>query len=158
LLEFFFIYRNNIVCFFHIFNFIFHHYHHGLRMWCDYLRCLYSFLIIEVDLCFKFDLREVLDIRVFLKETTGALKLRLDHSMIKLRKSIYRKYNLMRCQKWTNLTLHWLSFRSISEILSYERINNLMRLLTISFEHIHVLWKHTWGQSVYVRILFKTLP
>jgi hypothetical protein len=50
-------------------------------MWCDYLRCFYSFLKIEVDLCFKFDLiiREVLDIiRDFLKETTSALKLRLD--------------------------------------------------------------------------------
>jgi hypothetical protein len=47
-------------------------------MWCDYLRCLHSFLKIEADLCFKFDLREVLDIRDFLKETTGALKLRFD--------------------------------------------------------------------------------
>ena len=51
-------------------------------MWCDYLRCLYSFLKIEVDLCFKFDLREVLDIRDFLKETTSALKLRFDCSMM----------------------------------------------------------------------------
>ena len=51
----------------------------GLRMWCDYLRCLYSFLKIEVNLCFKFDLiREVLDIRDFLKETTSALRLRFD--------------------------------------------------------------------------------
>jgi hypothetical protein len=49
-------------------------------MWCDgYLKRLYySFLKIEVDLCFKFDLREVLDIRDFLKETTNALKLRFD--------------------------------------------------------------------------------
>jgi hypothetical protein len=47
-------------------------------MWCDYLRCLRSFLKIEVDLYFKFDLREVLEIRDFLKETTGALKLRFD--------------------------------------------------------------------------------
>ena len=47
-------------------------------MWCDYLRCLYYFLKIEVDLCFKFDLREVLDIREFLKGTTSALKLRFD--------------------------------------------------------------------------------
>jgi hypothetical protein len=38
----------------------------------------HSFLKIEVDLCFKFDLREVLDIRDFSKETTGALKLRFD--------------------------------------------------------------------------------
>jgi hypothetical protein len=46
-------------------------------MWCDYLRCLYSFLKTEVDLCFKSDLREVLNtIRDFLKETTGVLKLR----------------------------------------------------------------------------------
>ena len=52
--------------------------YHGLRMWCDDLRCLYSFLKIEVDLCFQFDLREVLDIRDFLKETTSALKLRFD--------------------------------------------------------------------------------
>ena len=47
-------------------------------MWCDYLRFLYSFLKIEIDLCFKFDLREALDIRDFLKETTSALKLRFD--------------------------------------------------------------------------------
>jgi hypothetical protein len=40
--------------------------------------CLHFFLEIEVDLCFKFDLREVLDIKYFLKETTGALKLRFD--------------------------------------------------------------------------------
>jgi hypothetical protein len=36
-------------------------------MWCDYLRCLHSFLKIEVDLCFEFDLREAFDIRDFLK-------------------------------------------------------------------------------------------
>jgi hypothetical protein len=47
-------------------------------MWCDYLGCLYSFLKIEVDLCFKFDIREALDIREFLKETTSSLKLRFD--------------------------------------------------------------------------------
>jgi hypothetical protein len=47
-------------------------------MWCDYLRCIYSFLKIEVDLRFKFDLRDILDIRDFLKETTSALKLRFD--------------------------------------------------------------------------------
>jgi hypothetical protein len=47
-------------------------------MWCDYLRYLYFFLKIEADLCFKFDLREPLDIRDFLKETTSALKLRFD--------------------------------------------------------------------------------
>jgi hypothetical protein len=48
-------------------------------MWCNYLRCLYSFLKIEVDLCFKFDLREALDIKKdFLKEITSALKLRFD--------------------------------------------------------------------------------
>jgi hypothetical protein len=57
-------------------------------MWCDYLRCLHSFLKIEVDLCFGFDLREILNIRDFLKETTGALKLRFDCSTIKLRKCI----------------------------------------------------------------------
>jgi hypothetical protein len=46
-------------------------------MWCDYLRCRHSFLKIEVDLCFKFDLiREAFDIRDFLKETMGALKLK----------------------------------------------------------------------------------
>ena len=57
----------------------FQDYHHGLRMWCDYRRRLHSFLKIEVDLCFKFDLiREAFDIRDFLKETTGALKLRFD--------------------------------------------------------------------------------
>jgi hypothetical protein len=47
-------------------------------MWCDYLKCLYFFLKIEVDLYFKFALREVLDIRDFLKGTTGAPKLRFD--------------------------------------------------------------------------------
>jgi hypothetical protein len=57
-------------------------------MWCDYRRCLYFFLKIEVDLCFNFDLREVLDIGDFVKETRGVLKLRFDCSTIKLRKSI----------------------------------------------------------------------
>ena len=47
-------------------------------MRCDDLRWSYSFLKIEVDLCFKLDLREVLDIRDFLRETTSALKLRFD--------------------------------------------------------------------------------
>ena len=139
----------------------FHHYHHELRIWCDYLRCLHSFLKIEVDLCFKFDLREALNIRNFLKETTDAHKLRFECSTFTLRKSItvYRKYNLIIiCQKWIDLTLHWLTFRSVTEILSYERIDDLMNLLTISFEHIHVLWEHTGGQSVYIRILFTTLP
>ena len=134
--------------------------YHGLRMWCDYLRCLHSFLKIEVNLCFKFDLRVALDIRGFLKKNMRALKLRFECSTI-VRLScvnLYRKYNLMVCQKWTNLTLHWLTFRSISEIFSYELIDDLMSLLTISFEHIHVLWEHTGGQSVYVRILFTTLP
>ena len=54
-------------------------------MWCDYLRCLYSFLKTEVDLCFKFDLREILDIRDFLKETTSALKSRFDCILINRR-------------------------------------------------------------------------
>jgi hypothetical protein len=40
-------------------------------MWCDYLRCLDFFLKIKVDLCFKFDLREALDIRDFLKKNHG---------------------------------------------------------------------------------------
>ena len=39
-------------------------------------------------MCFKFDLREALDIGDFLKETMGILKLRFDCSTIKLRKSI----------------------------------------------------------------------
>jgi hypothetical protein len=42
-------------------------------MWCDYLRCLHSFLKIEVDLCFESNLKEALDIRDFLKETMGPL-------------------------------------------------------------------------------------
>ena len=81
--------------------------YHGLRMWCDYLRCLlHSFLKIEVDLCFKFDLREVLDIRDFLKETTSALKLRFDCSTIKLRKSISKiQFNGMSKVNWFNFTL-----------------------------------------------------
>ena len=128
-------------------------------MWCGYLRCLHSFLKIEVDLCFKFDLREVLDIREFLKETTRAFKLRFGCSTVKLRKcTVYREYKLMVCQKWIDLTLHWLTFQSISEITSYKLIDDLMSLMVISFEHIHVLWEHTGGQSVYVRILFTTLP
>jgi hypothetical protein len=137
----------------------FHYCHHGLRMWCDYLKWLNFFLKIEVDLCFKFDLREVLDIRDFLKETTGALKYWGSTTVVRLScVNLYRKYNLMVCQKWTDLTLHWLIFRSISEINSYKRIDDLMSLLTISFEQIYVLWEHTGGQSVYVRILFTTLP
>jgi hypothetical protein len=138
---------------------LFHDYHHGLRMWCDYLRCLHFFLKIEVDLCFKFDLRVAFDIRDFLKETTGTLKLKFDCSVEQLScVNLYRKYSLMVCQKWINLTLHWLIFRSMSDILSYERIDDLMSLLAISFEYIHVLWEHTGGQSVYARILFTTLP
>jgi hypothetical protein len=43
-------------------------------MWCAYLRCLHFFLKIEVYLCFKFDLREALGKKVFLKETTRALE------------------------------------------------------------------------------------
>ena len=129
----------------------FHDYHHWLRMWCDYLKCLHSFLKNEVNLCLKFDLREVLDIRGFLKKTTGTLnKLRLDCCrMIKLRKSLSKiQLNGMSKVDWFNFTsLHRLTFRSISEILSYERINDLMSLLTISFEHIHVLWEHTGDQS-----------
>ena len=57
----------------------FRHYHHGLGLWCHYyLRFLYSLLKIEVDLCFKFNLKETLDIKDFLKETTDALKLRFN--------------------------------------------------------------------------------
>ena len=138
----------------------FHHYHHGLRMWCDYLRCLHSFLKIEVDLCFEFDFREALNIRGFVQEITGAFKLRFDCYTIKLCKSISKiHFNGMPvCQKRIDLTLHWLAFRSIAEIISYERIDDLMSLLNISFEYIYVLWEHTGGQSVYVRILFTTLP
>jgi hypothetical protein len=84
----------------------FHHYHHGLRMCCDYRRRLHSFLKIEIDLCFKFDLREVLDIRDFVKETMGALKLRFDCSTIKLRKSILKiQVNGMSKVDWFNFTL-----------------------------------------------------
>jgi hypothetical protein len=84
----------------------FHHYHHGLRMWYNYLRCLYPFLEIEVGLCFKFDLREALDIRNFLKETTSALKLRFDCSTIKLRKSISKiQFNGMSKVDWFHFTL-----------------------------------------------------
>jgi hypothetical protein len=85
----------------------FHHYHHGSRMWCAYLRCLHSFLKIEVDLCFKFDFREVLDIRDFSKETTGALKLRFDCNTIKLRKSISKIQlnGMSKVVDWFNFTL-----------------------------------------------------
>jgi hypothetical protein len=86
--------------------------------------------------------------------------LKFDCSLVRLSScvNLYRRYNLMVCQKWIDLALHWVTFRSISEMLSYERIGDLMSLLTISFEHIHVLWEHTGGQSVYVRILFTVLP
>ena len=67
--------------------------------------------------------------------------------------NLYRKYNLIVRQKWIDLTLHWLTFRSISEILSYERIDDLMSLLTISFEHIHVLWEHPRGHNAKFTIL-----
>ena len=138
----------------------FRRYHHGLRIWCDYLRCLHFFLKLEVDLCFKFDLiREVFDIRDYLKNPTGALKLRFDCNTIKLGKSISKiQFNGMSKVDWFNFTLINVTLRSISEILSYERIDDLMSLLAISFEHIHVLWEHTGGQSVYVSILFTTLP
>jgi hypothetical protein len=97
--------------------------------------------------------------REFLKETTGTLKLKFDCSLVQLScVNLYRRYNLMVCQKWIDLTWHWVTFRSISEILSYERIGDLMSLLTISFEHMDVLWEHTGGQSVYVKILFTMLP
>ena len=136
----------------------FHHYHHRLRMWCDYWKCLYSFLKIKVDLCFNFDLREVLDIGDFLKETTGVLKLRFDCSTIKLRKSISKiQFNGMSKVDWFNFTLINFSV-NIWNSLIYERIDDLISLLAISFEHIHVLWELTEGQSVYPRILFTTLP
>ena len=32
-------------------------------------------------------------------------------------------------------------------MLSYERIDDFMSLLTVSFEHIYVLWEHPGGQS-----------
>ena len=140
------------------------HYHHGWRMWRDYLRCLlHSFLRIEVDVCFKFDLREDLDIRSFLKETTGALKLKFDCSVVRLScVNLYRKYNLMVCQKskvdWLNFTLINNFSINIWDTLiwahrwPYEPIDHIL------FEHMHVLWDHTEGQSVYVRILFTTLP
>jgi hypothetical protein len=66
--------------------------YHGLRMGYNNLRCLYYFLKIEVDLCFKFDLREVLDIRDFLKETTSALKLRFDCIFLNKRISSFKTY------------------------------------------------------------------
>ena len=32
-------------------------------------------------------------------------------------------------------------------MLSYERTNNLMSLLTVSFEHIQLLWEHPGGHN-----------
>jgi hypothetical protein len=85
----------------------FHHCHHGLRIWCDYLECLHSFLKIEVDLCFNFDLREALDIRDYsVQEITDALKLRFDCTTIKLSKSISKiQFNGMSKVDWFNFTL-----------------------------------------------------
>ena len=121
-------------------------YHELRMMWYDYLRCLYSFLKIEVDLCFKFDLREALYKTNFEKETMGALKLRFDFSTIKLRKSISKiQFNGMSKVDWFTFTL--INFRSISEILLYERINDLMSLLTISFKHIHLLALRAYRRS-----------
>ena len=122
----------------------FHHYHHGLRMWCDYLRCLHSFLKIEVDLCFKFDLREVLDIRDFLKETTGALKLRFDCSTIKLRKSISKiQFNGMSKVDWFNFTLINFSVNIWDTLIwahrwPYEPID-------------HLIWAHPCALRAYRR-------
>ena len=142
LLEFFFIYRNNIVCFLHYRQF--YHYHHGLRMWCDYLRCLHSFLKIEVDLCFKFDLRGVLDIRDFLKETTCALKLRFDCSTIKLRKSISKTlFNGMSKVDWFNFTL--INF-------SVNTWDTLMWAHQWPYEPIdHLIWAHPCALRLYRR-------
>ena len=79
-------------------------YHHGLRMWYNYLRCLHSFLKIEIDR-FKFDLREALD-KGLCKRTMGALKLRFDCSSIKLRKSISKiQFNGMSKVDCFNFTL-----------------------------------------------------
>ena len=65
-------------------------------MWYDYLDAfiLHSFLKIEVNLCFRFDLREVLDIKDFLKETMSALKLRFDCMRIRSFQ-IFKASNLM---------------------------------------------------------------
>jgi hypothetical protein len=96
----------------------FHHYHHVLRMRCDYLRCLHSFLKIEVDLCFKFDLREVLDIRDFLKETTGALKLRFDCTRLFLIQSegiLWLTFLRMSSQNTGNLKITELHLKKLNE-------------------------------------------
>jgi hypothetical protein len=68
-------------------------------MWCDYLRCLYSFLKIEVDLCSKFDLREALDIRDFSKETTSALKLRFDCNIF-AGLFLLKLFDISFCKNW----------------------------------------------------------
>ena len=121
-----------------------HHYHHRLRMWCDYLKCLHSFLIIEVDLCFKFDLREALNIRDFLKETTRALKLRFDCGTIKLRKSISKiQFNGMSKVGWFNFTLINFSFNIWDTLIwvhwwPYKPID-------------HLIWAHPCALRAYRR-------
>ena len=132
--------------------------HHGLRMWCDYLRCLYFFLKIEVDMCFKFDLREVLDIRDFLKKTTSAFKLRFDCNFkLWIRISfeisdvlIIMPHTEKACNYWSckmNLYLKTL-FSNFSLIdFSVNIWDALMSLLPVSFEHIHVFWEHPGGHS-----------
>jgi hypothetical protein len=124
----------------------FHHYHHGLRMWYDYLRCLHSFLKIDVDLCFKFDLiREVLDIRDCLKEIRGSLKLRFDCSTIKLHKSISKiQINVMSKAGCFNFTLIKFSVNNIWDILIWAHL--------WPYEPIdHLIWAHPRALRAYRR-------
>jgi hypothetical protein len=125
---------------------LFHHYHHGLRTWCDYLRCHHSFLKIEVDLCFKFYLREAFDIRDFLKETTGAFKLKFDCSVVQVScVNLYRKYNLMVCQKWIDFNFTLINF-------SVNVWDTLIWAHWWPYELIgHFIWAHPCALSAYRR-------
>ena len=120
---------------------------HQLRMWYNYLRCLYSFLKIEVYLCFKFDLREAFDIRSFLKETRSALKLRFDCSVVRLScvNLHHRKYNLMVCQKWIDFTLHFTLIH-----FSVNIWNTLIWTHRWLYELIdHLIWAHPCALRAY---------
>ena len=60
-----------------------------------------------------------------MKETTGAFKLRFDCIVRSSCVNLHRKYNLMVCQKWNDLTLHWLTF---GQYLRYSHMSASMTL------------------------------
>jgi hypothetical protein len=126
----------------------FHHYHHGLRMWCDYLKCLHFFLKTEVGLCFKFNLiREAFDIRDFVKKIRAPLNWGSSvvcSSTIKLRKSISKiQSNGMSKVDWFNFTL--INF-------SVDIWDTLIWTHQRFYEPIdHLIWAHPWALRAYWR-------